>query len=69
MDNKKEYYQEGINNRDKIIKSHLSETENKVPILAGCKGDVCYCTGACRKVIGYRDMTAQEIRDKNREKL
>lgn len=33
--------------------------EKKIPIYRGCttatNGEMCYCTGACRQIIGYRD--------------
>lgn len=29
--------------------------ENKIPIYAGCSNGICYCTGACKEIIGYRE--------------
>ncbi len=45
--------------RNTAIAEHEKKVGNKVPILAGCHGarnGGCYCTGACRRIIGYRDV-------------
>lgn len=34
--------------------------EEKVPILKGCGNRQCFCTGACKEVVGYRDKTPEE---------
>lgn len=28
---------------------------NKVPIYRGCPNKECFCSGACREIIGWRD--------------
>lgn len=40
-------------NRKKAIESFIKE--NKIPIYRGCSNESCFCTGACREIIGYRD--------------
>lgn len=42
------------------IKKHFTKGDNKVPIYKGCPNEQCFCTGACRKIIGYRDKLPKE---------
>ncbi len=37
------------------IKFEQFQKQEKVPIYKGCKVKMCYCTGECKKIIGYRD--------------
>lgn len=34
---------------------------SKVPVQKGCPNKTCYCTGECKKVVGYRDKLPGEI--------
>jgi hypothetical protein len=52
--------------RDKIFNAlrgikHPTVDDRKVPIKRGCpnKGG-CFCTGACKEIIGYRDKLPNE---------
>lgn len=36
--------------------------KDKVPVYAGCPNQSCFCTGACRVVIGFRDKHPLEKR-------
>lgn len=36
-------------------------SDSKVPIYRGCQNEVCYCTGACKEIIGYRDRVPGEL--------
>lgn len=38
----------------------LKFKETKVPIYRGCPNEVCYCTGICQEIIGYRDRLPNE---------
>jgi hypothetical protein len=39
-----------------FVKKAQEHAETKVPILRGCPNNgPCFCTGACREVVGYRD--------------
>ena len=49
-----------IFNSIKVSQEVKDEVDNifkkeKVPIYKGCKVKMCYCTGECKKIIGYRD--------------
>lgn len=33
----------------------------QVPIRKGCRNTQCFCTGACQKIIGWRDKTELEL--------
>ena len=46
----------------KFIKQLKEEQANKVPIYKGCENDVCFCTGKCREIIGWRDKPKQNER-------
>lgn len=32
----------------------------KVPIYRGCPNQECFCTGACREIVGFRDKLPNE---------
>lgn len=42
-----------------LLKELAERNKNQVPVLAGCKsaewGGGCFCTGACKVVVGWRD--------------
>lgn len=35
--------------------------KDKIPVLRGCENQVCYCTGKCQEVVGYRDRLPGEV--------
>lgn len=39
----------------------FQQRDNKVPVYKGCPNQQCFCTGACREIIGYRDKLPGEI--------
>lgn len=47
------------NNKKKFIDS------NREPILRGCPNKMCFCTGKCREIIGYREKPKKLIEVKN----
>lgn len=34
---------------------------NKVPIYKGCGNTQCFCSGACREIVGWREKSQLEI--------
>lgn len=42
-------------------KDYFEELNKKVPIYKGCPNKECFCTGACREIIGWRDKIPGEI--------
>lgn len=38
----------------------IEEHKNKVPIYRGCGNKMCFCTGECKNIIGYRDRLPEE---------
>lgn len=38
-----------------VYKAFKEDLKSKEPVRKGCLNDVCYCTGACQKIIGWRD--------------
>jgi hypothetical protein len=49
------------NIKTNLIEKTLKEYEGKVPVYAGCTNlGPCFCTGACKKVLGYRELTTLE---------
>lgn len=47
--------------QEQEIKNYVTEIKDKVPIYKGCPNQQCFCTGACREIIGYRDKLPGEI--------
>lgn len=42
--------------KQSLYKQLKSKTDNRVPIKRGCSNKgLCFCTGKCNEVIGYRD--------------
>lgn len=40
-----------------IVNHTLGEPkETKIPIYRGCNNKVCFCTGTCKEIIGYREL-------------
>ena len=37
------------------------KNKTKVPIKRGCRNEVCYCTGQCNEIIGWRDKIPGEL--------
>lgn len=57
-------------NSDGIKKSlsDLFQKADQTPIYQGCQTNgLCYCTGACRKVIGYTKADGTKIFNKENE--
>jgi hypothetical protein len=46
----------------KLIEEKFSNMKDTQPVYAGCNviGE-CYCTGACKRIIGYRKKNANPI--------
>lgn len=42
-------------NRIDVYLDCLELSSKKIPIYKGCLNETCFCTGACREIIGYRD--------------
>ena len=34
---------------------------NKVPVKRGCKNKVCFCSGKCNDIVGWRDKLPGEV--------
>lgn len=43
------------------IKKEVHKFNEKVPIYKGCPNDMCFCTGDCKEIIGWRDKIAGEL--------
>lgn len=54
---KKENLESVYNNFKTKIHEDLSR---KVPIYRGCPNQECFCTGACKEIIRYRDKLPNE---------
>lgn len=39
----------------KIASDAIDNKSNKTPIYKGCDNKQCFCTGACKEIIGYVD--------------
>ena len=39
------------------------KNENKVAVYQGCYNESCFCSGACMKIIGYKDKDTGIISD------
>ena len=46
---------------ENMVFSPNREKKTRVPILRGCKNKECFCTGACKEVIGWRNALPHEI--------
>jgi hypothetical protein len=50
--------------QDMQLNSYLNQAaahaNTKVPIYKGCPNKSCFCTGACRQILGYRDKVPGE---------
>jgi hypothetical protein len=33
----------------------------KLPVYRGCMSSICYCSGQCKEIIGYRDRLPGEL--------
>ena len=44
------------------LKENMEDINSKVPIRRGCPNSSCFCTGACREIIGWRDRLPEESR-------
>lgn len=58
-----DYNSEGI----KRALSDLIQKSEDTPIYKGCRNETCYCTGACKKVIGYIKPDGTKIFNKQNE--
>ena len=50
--------------KNKIKEGLLNKIEDRVPIYKGClaaQHGGCFCTGACKEIIAYRDKIPGEI--------
>lgn len=42
------------------ITDFIENTKDRIPIRQGCPNSICYCTGECQKIIGFRDRLPEE---------
>lgn len=40
--------------KEEIIDNKFKKNKPKEPILRGCKNECCFCSGACREIIGWK---------------
>lgn len=45
-----------------IVDDHIKKIENLEPIYKGCRNKMCFCTGDCKTIIGYREKTNYDFR-------
>ena len=38
----------------KHASDYLKDKEDKEPVLKGCRSKMCFCTGDCKTIIGWR---------------
>lgn len=44
------------------IGKFYEEMKTKVPIKKGCPNQLCFCTGDCQEVVGYRERLPGEVK-------
>ena len=65
LTNKNEEESSAIKYDSESYKDFKKEFDNKVPVYQGCLNESCYCSGACMKIIAYKDKDTGKIIDED----
>ena len=59
--NQGSYVFHGPSNDERLKYDLKLRSTPKLPVYRGCMSSVCYCSGQCKEIIGYRDRLAGEL--------
>ena len=51
----------GLSSEDQQKRDLKLRSTPRLPVYRGCMSSVCYCSGQCKEIIGYRDRLPGEL--------